>query len=58
MNGKPDCAIYQHRSHCRGSLNVRFLPLKPPIVGNGATSKSKTVNTYGKEGNDDNQGEV
>jgi hypothetical protein len=52
---KPDCAIYQYRSHCKGSLNVRFLPSKPLIVGNGGGSKLKTVKSYGKEAGDDNQ---
>jgi len=44
----PNCAIYQYRATCEGSLNVRFLPVKPPIEGVSSPSKPKTVNSYGK----------
>jgi hypothetical protein len=39
----PDCAIYQYRSQCEGSLKVRFLLIKTPIDGNGNTAKSAVV---------------
>jgi hypothetical protein len=28
----PDCAIYQYRAGCEGSLKARFLPLETPII--------------------------
>jgi hypothetical protein len=59
MNGNPvnqcaspDCAIYQYRTECEGSLKVSFLavnyPQKITIEGNGGPSKSKTIESYGK----------
>jgi hypothetical protein len=44
----PECTIYQYRTVCEGNLNVLFLPLKMPIMDNGGTSKSRSVNSYGK----------
>ena len=44
----PDCAIYQYRTTCEGSLKVRFLPLKTTTDDVLSPSESKTVKSYGK----------
>lgn len=44
----PDCAIYQYRASCEGTLKVSFKPVNTPTIDEISTSKSKDVKLHGK----------